>query len=110
MYRHGCSGVPLFFRGHALGTGDNLFRFSVFVQRLDKLACQTLGLYSPNVPLPLYYFSQAMARQFSTISYSFMLKENRIRLKKGQFALGDARLMLLSTKMEQVQLIILVWT
>jgi len=26
------------------------------------------------------------------------------------FALGDARLMLLSTKIEQVQLIILVWT
>ena len=48
--------------------------------------------------------SQAMARQFSTISYSFMPKENTIRLKKGQFALGDGRLMLLSTKTEQVHL------
>ncbi len=45
-----------------------------------------------------------MARQFSTISYSFMPKENTIRFKKGQFALGDGRLMLLSTKTEQVHL------
>ena len=48
--------------------------------------------------------SQAMARQFSTISYSCMPKENTIRLKKGQFALGDGRFMLLSTKTEQVHL------
>ena len=30
--------------------------------------------------------------------------KNTIRLKKGQFALGDGRLMLLSTKTEQVHL------